>query len=159
MEAREFGGRDERGFMLGLLVHIPDALPVPVNLCVTCRHGGGMGEARHTRDAVFNWLGCCQVSGVNSEGGEKMGISLALLTVRWWRAEAPPVGRSLCLLQDWVPLLRRLSGPLLPCWGGESGTRSPLVQQGKTLDPCYHVKWSFQRTRPSIPSGSRETQS
>ena len=131
MEAREFGGREERGFMLGLLVHIPGTLPVPVKLCVTCRDGGGMGEARHTRDAVFNWLGCCQASGVNGEGGEKMGISLALLTVRGWRAEAPSVGRSLCLLQGWAPLLRRLSWPLLPCWGGRAGHGPLLSSRGK----------------------------
>ena len=44
MDARGWAGSDERGFVLALLVHIPDALPVPVNLCVTYRDGGERGR-------------------------------------------------------------------------------------------------------------------
>ena len=79
-------------------VHIPDALPVPVNLCVTYQDGGEPGRSLPHQGAVFNWLGRCQASGMHSEGGKKTGISLALLEVRWWRKEAPLIGGSLCLL-------------------------------------------------------------
>lgn len=125
-----------------MLVHIPNALPVPVNLCVTCQDGGERGRSPPHQGAVFNWLDRCQASGKHSEGGKKTGISLALLEVRWWREEAPLIEGSLFLLQVWVPLLRRRSvRPFPPGEGGRDKVAS--CPGGEALDPCCHVKWSF----------------
>ena len=101
---------------------------------------GSVGEARHTRGAVFDWLARGQASGMHGEGGWKTDISLALLTVRGWREDAPlgqrlegrpPFDRVLTLPAVGLDaLLRRRSAPLFPSWGGRAGQGRLLPRRG-----------------------------